>query len=172
MNVVDIIRVESAVTRYDFWLELRGASRRSRRTLRRELRDNLKIASGDVGTTQALFGIGSPKELAYAVTGSAASRPRWSTGMIWASVAFGLTLVALVFTSLVFMQGVQASNVLGQDVSGHVFPWFGTTFHARAGDGVSFGFDAPFGLLIVPLFTFVVVAQPWRLLHASGRRTP
>ncbi len=58
MNLIDRARLEYAVMRYDFWLELRGARGRDRKALRRELRDNLRAASADVGVTRALFGIG------------------------------------------------------------------------------------------------------------------
>lgn len=171
MSIVDLVRIESAINRYDFWLELRGTRGRDRRAMRRELRDNLKAAATDVGTTRALFGIGSPKELAYAATPRSASRPRWSMGLLWAVVAFGLAGIGLVSTAVVFAQGVDASGTTGTDVTSGIFPWFGTTFHARAaadGAGLSFGFDSPLALLLVPLLVFVSAAAPWRLLR---RRT-
>lgn len=31
---------------------------------------------------------------------------------------------------------------------------------------VSFGFDSPLALLLVPLLVFVSAAAPWRLLHS------
>ena len=78
MTVQDRLRIENALLRYDFWLEMRGVAGFRRRALRRELRANLLAASEDVGTTRALFGIGSPKELAYAATEGDPTRPRWS----------------------------------------------------------------------------------------------
>lgn len=78
MRIVDLVRIECAISRYDFCLELRGTRGRDRRAMRRELRDNVNAAATDVGTTRALFGIGSPKELAHAATPRSASRPRWS----------------------------------------------------------------------------------------------
>src|SRR5699024_11186186 len=68
MRTTDRIRLEHAVQRYDFWLDMRGVSMRRRRELRRELRTNLAEATADVGMTRAIFGIGSPKELAHAAT--------------------------------------------------------------------------------------------------------
>ncbi|MFC7492054.1 MULTISPECIES: hypothetical protein [unclassified Knoellia] len=80
MKPVDRLRIESAVLRYDFWLEMRGVRGRRRRALRSELRANLLEATSDVGVTRALFGIGSPKQLAYAAQPADPSRPRWSQG--------------------------------------------------------------------------------------------
>ncbi|KGN41096.1 hypothetical protein [Knoellia aerolata] len=169
MTVLDRLRIENAVLRYDFWLEMRGVRGSRRRELRRELRANLGAASADVGTTRALFGIGSPKGLAYAATDTNPSRPRWSQAAIWASVAFGLVAFACLFTAIAFTAGVEASGVTGRAVRGFVFPWFGVDFSARVeADGGGFSTGAGgvgTWFLGVPLLVFLLVAQPWRLLR-------
>lgn len=136
--------------------------------MRRELRANLRAAATDVGVTRALFGIGSPKELALEATPQSADRPRWSMGLLWAAIAFGLVAIGLVSTAAIFAEGVSASGAAGSDVTSGIFPWFGTTFHARAvanEGGLSFGFDSPLALFAAPLLIFICVAAPWRLLR-------
>ena len=175
MNIVDRTRIESTILRYDFWLEMRGLRGSRRRELRRELRANLAEAATDVGTTRALFGIGSPKQLAYAATDTDPSRPRWSQGALWAALVFGIVIFGCMFTAIAFPAGVEASGVEGRRVHGSVFPWFGVDFAAQVEPGRSYaagagGVGAYF--LGLPLLTFLLVAQPWRLLrrerHASA----
>lgn len=170
MKIIDLARVEYAITRYDFWLDLRGTRGRDRKALRRELRDNLRAAVDDVGITRALFGIGSPKQLAYDATPQASGRPRWSMGALWAALTFAGVLLALVWTATTFVQVVDASGTTGRQVSSSIFPWFGTTFQAEIADtggGLSFGIDNPVALLVLPLLVFVLVSGPWRLLHRN-----
>lgn len=170
MNVIDRVRIWHAVQRYDMWLELRGVRHRDRKVLRTELRTNLRDAAADIGTTRALFGIGSPRELAYAVTDVDPGRPRWYLGLLWAGLTFAATLSAVVWTSLVFLEGVLASGVTGREVHGSVFPWVGARFTARndAGAGLSFGVENPWQVVAVPLVVFLLVAQPWRLLRRAS----
>ena len=168
MGIIDSLRIESAVQEYDFWLELRGARRTERKAWRRELRTNLKDAAADVGVTHALFNIGSPKHLAYAMTPEATKRPRWSMGLLWASIVFGLVLVATMFTAIAFLAGVEASGMVGETVRGFVFPWFGVDFSARVepgGGGIAAGAGG-IGWYVagLPLLTFVLVSRPWRAL--------
>ncbi|EAP98782.1 hypothetical protein JNB_01400 [Janibacter sp. HTCC2649] len=165
MKNFDRLRIEYAVQRYDFSLELRGVSGARRRELRRELRANLTEASADVGVTRALFGIGSPKQLAYAATEGDASRPRWSLGAFWASGTFAVLLVWLALTMLTIVETVEAAGV-GEPVSVRPFPWLGTTFVVESSPG-SLGAElhAPWQLLVGPLLVFLLVAQPWRRLR-------
>lgn len=168
MNLIDKIRIEYAVQKYDYWLELRGTRGRVRKALRRDLRDNLRAATADVGVTQALFNIGSPKQLAYEMTPEAERRPRFSLGAMWATVTFGAVLYTLMFTSIAFVSGVEASGVTGREVTGDVFPWIGVRFIATVlpgGHGLSTGAaNAQWYLLGLPLLVFVLVSKPWRLL--------
>ncbi len=168
MTTIDRLRIESAILRYDFWLEMRGVRGSRRRDLRRELRTNLTEAGADVGTTRALFGIGSPKELAYAATDTDPSRPRWSQGALWAALVFGIVTFGCMFTAIAFTAGVEAGGATGQTVHGFVFPWFGVDYSARVEPGRSYAAGAG-GVgtyfLGLPLLTFLLVAQPWRLLR-------
>src|SRR5699024_2234324 len=121
MRTTDRIRLEHAVQRYDFWLDMRGVSMRRRRELRRELRTNLAEATADVGMTRAIFGIGSPKELAHAATENDPSRPRWGQGALAAALVFGVVVLACLYAATAFTQGVEASGVVGETVRGSVF---------------------------------------------------
>jgi hypothetical protein len=171
MNLIDRLRIESAILRYDFWLEMRGVRGRRRRDLRRELRVNLTEACADVGPTSALFGIGSPKELAYAATDSDPTRPRWSQGLLWAAATLALLMVWLLVTSLNIVQTIEAAAVT-EAVDVTPFPWFGTTFTTRSSPGVLEASISPlWQLLAGPLLVFLLVAQPWRILRRR-QQTP
>lgn len=175
MNIIDRIRTENAVQRYDFWLELRGVRGRRRRELRRELRTNLADAAADVGVTRALFGIGSPKQLAFEMSERQESRPRWSLGLLWATAAFGLLLMAVLCTSAVVLQTVQSTGVVGREVRTEVLPWIGVDFLTRVEPGqggLSVGVDGAPWYLLVPLLVFLLVAQPWRPFTHRETTTP
>ena len=169
MNLVDRARIESAILRYDFWLEMRGVGGARRRDLRHELRTNLTDAQAEVGTTRALFGIGSPKELAHAATDPDPSRPRWSQGLMWAAGTLLVLLAWLAVTSLNLVRAVEATGTT-QPVDVSPFPWFGTTFTVHSAPDVLEASIAPLWQLFAgPLLAFLLVAQPWRLLR---RRRP
>ena len=169
MRTTDRIRIEHAVHRYDFWLVMRGVPMRRRRELRRELRANLAEASADVGVTRAIFGIGSPKELAHAATENDPSRPRWGQGALSAALVFGVVVFAIMYTATTYTAGVEATGLTGETVRGPVFPWFGVDFSARVepdrGGLATGAANIQYYLLGLPLLTFLLVAQPWRLLR-------
>lgn len=165
MNSIDRLRIETAILRYDFWLEMRGVRASRRRDLRRELRTNLTEAGADVGTTRALFGIGSPKELAHAATDTDPSRPRWSQGLMWAAGTLLVLLLWLGVTSVNIIRAVEATGST-RAVDVHPFPWFGTTFTVQSSPGILEASISPlWQLLVGPLLAFLVVAQPWRLVR-------
>lgn len=174
MRTVDRIRIEHAVQRYDFWLDMRGVAMRRRRELRRELRTNLAEASADVGMTRALFGIGSPKELAHAATESDPSRPRWGQGALAAALVLGVVVCTCMYTATVFAAGVEASGMTGETVRGFVFPWYGVEFSARVEPGrgglATGAANVQYYFIGLPLLTFLLVTQPWRLLRARTGR--
>lgn len=173
MGIINWFRIKKAVQEYDFWLELRGARRKHRKSLRQELRANLKDAAADVGVTQALFNIGSAKQLAYAMTPEATKRPRWSMGLMWATIAFSATVFGLMYTAATFTAGVDAAGVVGETAHGFVFPWFGVDFMSRIEPdrgGLSVGAgNAQWYLLGAPLLTFVLTARPWRMFTQKAR---
>lgn len=169
MNPIDLFRRENAIQQYDFWLDIRGVPMRQRRGLRRELRTNLTEASADVGMTEALFGIGSPKQLAYSATEEDPARPRWGLAAMVAALVFGVVVFAVVYTATTFTAGVEASGVVGETVRGFVFPWYGVEFSARVepdrGGLATGAANIQYYMFGLPLLAFVLVAQPWRLLR-------
>ena len=169
MNLIDRFRRENAIQQYDFWLDIRGVPMRRRRDLRRELRANLTEASADVGMTRALFGIGSPKQLAHDVAPADPSRPRWGLGALVASAVFGIVVLGVVYTATTFTAGVEASGVVGETVRGFVFPWYGVEFSARVepdrGGLATGAANIQYYMFGLPLLAFLLVAQPWRLLR-------
>lgn len=168
MNLVDRARIEYAVQRYGFWLDLRGVRAARRRELRTELRSNLTDAAADIGLTSALFGIGSPKQLAFAAQPGDPARPRWQHGFMAATAVFTLLVWGLLATSFTILQTVEAAGV-SREVEVQTFPWFGTTFTAQHSPGtINAGIQGPWLLLVLPLVAFLLASQPWRLLRSKG----
>lgn len=164
MNLLDRIRIERAVQSYDLWLDLRGASMRRRRGLRRELRANLAEATADVGSRTAVDRLGSTRSMAVVAVPSRRGVPRWSVGGTAAVVALALTLLAQVLAALAWLDGV-LDAAGGQAVTGALTFFPGSTLeYTPMGDG--FGLALGVGWLpwALGLLVFVLVARPWRLL--------
>jgi hypothetical protein len=93
---VDRLRIERATWTLDALLQdLPG---RSRRAIRRELRDNLRAATAAVGSATAVRELGNLRRVAAeyldAEYGAGRPRPRWVKGMFWAllvELAFGVS---------------------------------------------------------------------------------
>ncbi|AXH96063.1 hypothetical protein [Ornithinimicrobium avium] len=173
MGLIDTLRIEDTVQRYDFWLEMRGTGWRRRKELRRELRANLRAATEDVGATQALLNVGAPKELAREATdGEYQRRPQWSRAGFYAALTLGAVLFAVVYTATTFTAGVEAAGMVGQDVTGRVFPWPWVEFHARIEEGrgglTTGASGAGWPVVVLPLVVFVLTARPWRVLTARS----
>ncbi len=122
MRFIDRVRIESAVQRFDFWLDFRGVSRRRRRELRAELRGNLADAAAERGITAALLGIGSPRTLAHDVAEAAPARARWTVGAYVALSVFVLLTSAWLFSVIGFVDGVQAAGRNGREATGGSSP--------------------------------------------------
>ncbi len=173
MRLIDRFRIESCVQRYDFWLDFRGVSRSSRRELRRELRVNLADAAAVEGVTRALAGIGSPRTLAHAVAETSRTRPRWAVGAYCAMGLFIVLSLTWVFSVLGFVDGVRASGVTGQELTGTVFPWGGEVVAEVGADGSGLSVSGMFPpvILLISLVVLLLVAQPWRPLLRRHRGT-
>ncbi len=167
MKFVDRVRIESAVQRFDLWLDFRGVSRRRRRELRAELRGNLGDAAAEQGTAAALLGIGSPRTLAHDVAEASPARARWAVGAYAALAFFAVLLVVWLFSVLGFVQGVQATGTTGRAVTGELFPWGGTvTAEVGAnGSGLSASATVPWVIWLGSLLVFLAASQPWRPLR-------
>ncbi|MFX0537331.1 hypothetical protein ACQBAT_05680 [Ornithinimicrobium sp. Y1847] len=112
MKTTEKIKLESWLTRYDFWLDSRGVPVGVRSALGKEMRANITEAAADVGLAQALAGVGTPKELATQAAEGAVdpTRPRWLEGVAWATLAAVLYGVIVLVSMITFYQGVAATG--------------------------------------------------------------
>lgn len=169
MNVLDRARIEWAVQSYGQWLDLRGASGKRRRALRRELRANLQDAASDSSAAEAVLALGSRRRMAAEAVPTDATRPHWYAGASWGLIALGLVLFVEGLCGLAWMDGVRAADET-QAASGSItlFPASSLEYAPLADGGFSMSFAFGWLCLAVGLLGFVAVARPWRLV--TGRR--
>lgn len=169
MNVIDRARVERAVLSYDWWLDLRGASGRRRRELRRELRVNLEDASGHVGAGAAVRSLGRTRDMAAEALPTDRSRPRWTAGAQAGIAALTATLLLEMLAALTWLDGARAADPDGR-VTGSMTLFPGSSVeYAPVESGFS-AFIAPgWSALVVGLLVLVLVARPWRLGRGAAR---
>lgn len=172
MRTTEKIKLESWLTRYDFWLDSRGVPLGVRSALGKEMRSNLTEAAADVGLDEALAGAGSPKELATEAAEVAVdpTRPTWLQGLGWAvAAAVGYGLIVLI-SLLTFTQGVFASGA--ERATGWALLAPGVQIdvvntEAEVSMGAS-GF--PWLLPAVALLGFLIGARVWRLAIPADER--
>ena len=161
-------RRESYLFRLDLWLEER-VSLRERRSILREIRDNIKADAAARGIDTALDSLGSPRALArsFAEDGRG-NRPSWNraiywfTGllMLWWTLAFVYTAGML---SALISSGAESaeSYFLGLPVS---------AFNRESGIGI--GWEASSVVAYIPLMVMVggaiIAGRLWRV--RIGRR--
>lgn len=171
MNITDKIKLESWLTRYDFWLDSRGVPMGVRSALGREMRANLTEAATDVGLAQALAGVGEPRALATEAAEDAVdpTRPMWLTGLGWALAAALGYAVVMLLSFITFSQGVQAAAV--EEASGWALLVPGMELTFTSVDGFAFaavGF--PWLLLVVAVLGFLLGSRIWRLAIPAEQR--
>lgn len=171
MSVLDTLRIESAVQRFDLALDLAGVAGRQRRDLRRELRGNLRESARAGGARRALAAIGPPEQLARECAEALRDprRPAWSLGFGWAMAAVALYWLLAFWSAFAFMDGVFASGV-ETEVTGRITLLPGVEAMARRGaDGLSGGFvmHGPFWIATLVLFVVVLAlaGRVWRPLR-------
>ncbi|QQS00855.1 MAG: hypothetical protein IPK37_19145 [Austwickia sp.] len=174
MSVLDSVRIESAVQRYDLALDLYGVAGRRRRELRRELRGNLHESAQAGGASKALAAIGSPEQLARESAAAVRDprRPAWSQGFSWALVAVVLYWLLALWSAFAFMDGVFAADV-PHEVTGPVTLLPGVVVHAheRAGEfGGGLTMTGPFWVtsLVVFLVVLALAGRVWRPLRRTA----
>ncbi|MBP6996763.1 MAG: hypothetical protein KBB39_11555 [Phycicoccus sp.] len=171
MSLIDTMRIEAAVLRYDFWLEGFDVYFGERRAMRRDLRANLTEAAAAEGTTAALDGLGSIRALARAQAGDRSDTPRWSRATWVASGSFAVLMLWSIFLGTAWWDGAEAAAPAGEVVTGRpaLAPWIELTM-TQGADGSVSGVSATLGLgwlLLAWLAIFLIVARPWRLLRRS-----
>lgn len=163
MNVIDRAHLNRALLAYDFFLDLRGMSRRRRRDLRQELRANLHEAAADQSGRAAVRALGSLRVMAVEACSVDPHRPRWSAGAQAGVAAMAGTWLLTLLAAFVWMDGARTASP-HQPVSGHLpfLPGSALTYHSVAS---GFVMDIDFGwtFLFIGVLTFVLVARPWRL---------
>lgn len=168
MNIIDRVRIEYAVARYDFWLETREVYRRRRRELRRDLRDNLTEAARHEGAGRAIDNLGSIRALAHESAPPTARSPHWVSGLYAAFATLVLLLGSAAVMAVAFVDGVAASGAT-REVSGDLtlMPW--VTVTAQHTDStLSVGMGTGTWPLVAPVVVFLLASRPWRLLRTSG----
>ncbi|MFV0257843.1 MAG: hypothetical protein ACK5PP_05275 [Acidimicrobiales bacterium] len=162
--MVDRIRIEGALFRLDFWLDLANVSRSRRRAIRSELRANLVDAVQHKGVEAALDDIGGTRTLAQQFASDDSRTVRWTMGLTVAlSVTAGYLLLAM-FAALNWASGVMDGGATSAE--GTLFPFLWSTVRYRELPGGGFEVESSFGpgALVVFAVVFVLVARPWRLL--------
>ncbi|MEQ1872610.1 MAG: hypothetical protein ABL953_02695 [Ilumatobacteraceae bacterium] len=151
--------------------------RKSRVERRRELRDNLRAAASDIGTTAALQGVGDVRQLAAgyvaAEFGDGNRRPAWEAGL----TAFLLCYLVLAWLLEAGTNAFRAGVVAGDPRSTGAFTWKGisyllddVTFEFVDGRSTSVG-GAWMPLTYAIVFAVVIFAgKLWRLLPVRKRR--
>jgi len=171
MNVLDRVRLEAAVQRYDWWLSLRGAPGRRRRELRRELRANLADAAAAQGPRAAVAGLGSTRAMAAEALPVERTGARWGAGTSAAAVAVAAVLLLELWTALGWLDGASAAAGGAGHVEGSLtlFPASRLEYVEDA-SGLSLAFEPGWLCLVAGLLVLLAVARPWRALR--GRVQP
>jgi len=171
VNVVEHLRVEWAVQSYGFWLDLRGASWRRRRELRRELRANLREAGAHHGSAAAVRALGSPRAMAAQAIVADPTSARWTAGAQAALAALAVVVLVEVLASLAWLDGVRATEPVG-GVTGSLTLFPGSSLTYEPLDrGFSMALSPGWLALAVALVMLVVVARPWRVVTGRGARS-
>jgi uncharacterized membrane protein YhaH (DUF805 family) len=160
----DRLRVMSAVSRYDFWLEMRGVRRRRRRDLREELRANLADATPRVGAKQAVEALGSLRQMSADAVGNPGPGPRWANGSIGAGVVFTVCAVVELISLISWLSAARASGVSQVHGALPLFPASKATFDLSDG-GLSAGLEPGWLIVVATVLAFVVASRPWLALR-------
>jgi hypothetical protein len=112
MTLVDRLRIERVLWTVDILIyDIRTARRR---TIRRELRTNLRAAAREQGVGAAIRQLGPLRQLATgyvdAQYGERARRPRWMRAIWWAFVCALLIEAFILVSFSAYVAGVSAGN--------------------------------------------------------------
>lgn len=166
---LDRLRIERAVWSLD--TRVAALPGRSRRTIRREIRANLRAASVDVGTSRAVAHLGDLRRLANgyldAEYGDGRPRVRYLKAFFWTMAAELLVIVAMFAGHDSFLAGLEAGRVSPDGVyAWQQLDWLGITGDVtyRQGELDSFGFSLSTWTLLYLFAAFALGGRLWRLL--------
>lgn len=162
----DRLRISAAVVRYDFWLDVRGVSRRRRRDLREELRANLDAAAEQVGTAQALAALGSLRRMSAEAVPTATG-PRWNTGGLAAAGTFLVVAITELFAIIAWTSAAEASGADRVEGSLPFFPGSVATWDGSGG-GFSIAFEPGWLVIAAVAIAFVLGSRPWLAATRRG----
>jgi hypothetical protein len=161
-------RRESYLFRLDLWLE-ESVAGRQRRSILREIRNNITVDAASRGIDAALDSLGSPRALARGFADSGSDRrPFWNRAMYWFT---GLLLLwrTLVFTYTAGMLSALLSSG-AESAESHFFGFPVSAFNRETGIGM--GWEASTVVAYIPLMIMVAAAiiagRLWRV--RIGRR--
>jgi hypothetical protein len=171
---LDHARIEYAILRVDVMISALSLERQE--AILGELRTNLRAASEQLGSVEAVRRLGGLRRLARSYLdiecGGPGPRPRWLIGILWVFVAEGVLLAVAFAGGQGFAGGVLAANphasgtytwqALAPVAGSANFVFSGGTLH-----GFGFTFSAPLlaaATAAVGAAVFAVGARAWRCL--------
>lgn len=174
LSTLDRTRLWWASSRYDFWLDLHCVPRKQRQALRAELNANLRDAATHVGLPAALAKLGSLRHLAENTSRDGQLRSRWVAGFVAAVSALAIILVAFLFLTLYYAEGVLDSNAT-ESVSSSLFPYLGSNVTVDPSSGLEVTIQPGPMPFVLAFAVWLLVAAPWRSLgpppgHHSEKR--
>jgi hypothetical protein len=108
---LDRLRIERAVWTLDAYVQ--NLPGRSRRAIRREIRTNLRAATAEVGSAQAIRQLGNLRRLAADYVDAEygdGPRPHWGKAVFWAFAVEAVILGLLLAGHSAYIAGVEAAN--------------------------------------------------------------
>jgi hypothetical protein len=173
-SLIDRLRIERAVWTVDTYVQ--SLPSRSRRAVRRELRNNLRSSAAQVGARDAIRGLGSLRRLSLgyleAEYGEGRPRPDFLKGVFWAAAVDFVIAAAIVISFESFMDGLEAGGAGAGTYAwstGKVFGITGeVTFDAKGFTGFWIEWSVLF--FVYSSIAFVLGARLWRTVPAWWRR--
>lgn len=174
VSLFDRMRIELVVWMLD--QRLYDLPRRSRIDKRREVRDNLRAAATDIGTSQALTRLGNSRELAteyLTAEFGGGPRPSWIAASVFLLTGVLVGTSLLTDAAIAYRDGILAAN---PHVTG-TFTWNGidylqTSVRYTFVDGSSHFAGGAFSPLtwLLWMIATVLVGRLWRLPSLWRRR--
>jgi len=174
LSLIDRLRLERTVWTVDTYLA--SLPSRSRRAIRRELRTNLRSSAAQVGTREAVRGLGNLHRLSLdyldAEYGEGRPRPQLLKGTAWAyAVGFAVILAVIVGMDS-YLDGLEAGSpgpgTYVWDRFDYLGPRLEVTYDEVGFSGFYLSLSAIF--LIYPLIAFLLASRLWRALPIWWRR--
>jgi hypothetical protein len=173
LSWLDRLRIERAIWTLD--AHVQNLPGRSRKAIRREIRANLRAATAEVGSAQAIRQLGNLRRLAADYLDAEygdGSRPHWGKAVFWVLAVEAVLLGLLLAGLSAFIAGVEAAN----PAPSGTYNWDGlsalgiggtVSYEDGAFAGISLGFTQWF--LCYLLAAVVLGGRLWRLPRAWWR---